>query len=62
MKEQDVTLGKPKRIYRIFIQERKSQKCRTEKGRSFMIKDFQGDSTIDKVKDKLSERALRFYK
>jgi len=41
---------KPKRIYRIVIQERISTKCKKEGARSFMIKDYVGNSDIDKIK------------
>jgi len=47
--------AKPKRIYRILVQERKSEKCDTETMRSFMIHDYKGMSTIDSIKKKLQK-------
>ena len=45
----------PKRIYRIVVQERKSIKSKTEKARSFMIKDYVGNTDIDKIKRMLKD-------
>lgn len=47
---------KPKRKYRILVQERISEKCDTEKMRSFMVYDFDGRSTVDSVKKKIMKK------
>lgn len=59
-----VILGEPKRKYRIIIQERKlkNNKDIIEKCRSFMLYDYTGKSSIDKLKKKLIERLYRFVK
>lgn len=49
---------KPKKKYRVTIQERKSERCDEETMRSFMVYDFKGMSTIDSVKKKL-EKSLK---
>jgi len=44
---------KPKRKFRVIIQERKTNGRAVESMRSFMIYDFKGRATIDSVKRKL---------
>lgn len=53
--------NKPKKRYRILVQERKSDKCDSEKMRSFMIYDFKGMSTVDSIKRKL-QKAVKWFK
>jgi len=50
---QDICLDKPKKSYRIIIQQRKPLKNHTCK--SFMIYDYNGNSTIDKIKERLTK-------
>jgi hypothetical protein len=50
MKNSDGTDKRPKRKYRILVQERLSENCDTEKMRSFMVYDFNGKSTIESVR------------
>lgn len=44
---------KPKKKYRIVIQEKPALKNDVEKSRSFIINDYHGDSSIDLIKEKL---------
>lgn len=57
-----LVMGDVKKKYRIIIQERKSKSDKLEKCRSFMLYDYTGKSNIDTLKDKLSKRAVRFYR
>ena len=48
-------ISKPKKRFRIIIQERLSSGNKIEKCRSFMIYDLKGRSTVDSIKRKLEK-------
>lgn len=48
--------NKPKKKYRVIIQERKSVGNTIEKSRSFMIYDFTGRTNVDSIKKKLQKK------
>ena len=58
MKNDSVAIGQPKKKYRIVIQQRNVKHSKQEACRSFMIYDFKGKSTIDKVKEQLKKVEL----
>lgn len=48
--------SKPKKKYRVIIQERKATGNKIEKCRSFMIYDFQGRTNVDSIKKRLQKK------
>lgn len=52
-------IGKPKKKYRVIVQERLSSRCRKEKARSFMIYDIAGNSNIDAIVTMLNAKSKR---
>lgn len=55
MKTKTTFENKPKKKFRVIIQERLAQGNHIEKARSFMVYDFNGRTTIDSLKKKLEK-------
>lgn len=53
MIDESVAIGRPRKKYRIIIQQRQIRGDKKEASRSFMIYDYTGMSTIDSIRKRL---------